>query len=85
MRLRFLKHPVSGKPDLFITLSFFAVIAAITRFLGEGLSVAMQGHAVIYTMHTDPSAYALFLAPILGAHGYLEMKNPPKEGPKDEG
>lgn len=83
MKLRFLKNPKSGQPDLFITLSLFAVLAAIARFLGEGMTIVLHGHTIVSNMHTDASAYAAFLAPVLGAHGYMETRNPTKEN-KDE-
>ena len=70
--MRFLKHPHTGEPDMFITLSTLAVISAIIRFLFEGADIVVFGHTLFAHLHTDPSSYALFLTPVLGSHSYLE-------------
>lgn len=72
MKLRYLKHPRTGRPDMMITLSTIAVVSASLKFLFDGSAlVELFGHC-------DSTTYAAFLGPILGAHGFLEVKNKDK-------
>lgn len=52
-------------------LAVLVVIVASLKFLFQGGPVTIFGTA-------DASTYAMFLAPILGAHGYMHVKRQPK-------
>ncbi len=59
-------------------LTTLVVVVAAIKFLFEGGSVHVFGHA-------DASTYATFLAPVLGAHGYIRTRNKsePKPGKRN--
>lgn len=48
-------------------LTILVVIVASVKFLFQGGAVTLFGTA-------DASVYAMFLAPVLGAHGYIHTK-----------
>lgn len=75
MRL-WIRHPKSNKPDMMVTLVVVAVLAAVFKFLTDGISVTVGSHIINFG-HVDSMAYGSLLAPVLGAHGYLDSR--PKE------
>jgi hypothetical protein len=48
-------------------LSILVVVVASIKFLFQGGTVTLFGAA-------DASTYAMFLAPVLGTHGYIHSK-----------
>lgn len=73
--MNFLKHPKTNKPDVILTLTAIAVLAAVAKFLMEGVEFSLFGH-VFNAGHTESTAYATFLSPLLGAHSYMDSKLP---------
>lgn len=71
--MRFLNHPVTGKPDALMTMSCVVVAICAVKFLFEGLSFAVFGHTVSLG-HADAMSYGAMLGPVLGAHGATEWR-----------
>lgn len=71
MKLRFLKNPKSNKPDGVLTLAFIVTIAATIKFLLDGVTVTVADHVINFGK-VDALSYGSLLAPVLGAHGYLD-------------
>ena len=77
MRFPFLNDPATGKPDELVTIAVVTTLAAVTRFLLDGVTVNLDGY--IFTFgHIDASVYLAILAPALGAHGYIKGKDQTK-------
>ncbi len=78
MKFPFIKQPKSGMPDVMVTLSVVAVFAAVLKFLLEGVTIVVYGHSIDFG-HADSLTYGALLAPVLGAHGWVDTmsKNPP--------
>lgn len=70
-----------------LTLVAVAVIAAVARFLLDGVAISIAGHVFAFSK-TDPLAYGSLLTPILGAHGYMNTRpntiNPIQDGSNPE-
>lgn len=64
-----IKHPRTGLPDVMLTMTVVTVVTAAAKFLLDGATANILGHVINFG-HVDPSAYGMFLAPVLGAHGY---------------
>lgn len=73
MKLRFLKNPKTGVPDLMTTLTTITVLVATLKFLLDGVTLTLKGHTLDFG-HLDSMTYGMFLAPILGTHGWVETK-----------
>lgn len=54
-------------------LSIAVVSVCCFRFLLDGVSFSLFGHPFSIG-HTDPTTYATFLTPVLGAHSYVQCK-----------
>ncbi len=81
MKLRFLKHPITGKPDALLTMSCAVVGVCAAKFMMEGVVLELFGHSLSLG-HADAMSYAAMLTPILGAHGASEYK---RVKPNNEG
>lgn len=68
-----LKYSRTGENDALFTMTVLAVFACIIKFLFDGDTFSVLGHAVIIG-HMEPASYATFLTPILGAHAAKEWK-----------
>lgn len=70
-----------------LTLVVFAVVAAVVRFFLDGVTITVVGQSITLT-HQDPLAYGSLLAPILGAHGFINTRpntiNPIRDGSAQE-
>lgn len=76
MKFPAFKHPRTGKPDAILTLTCFAVIICVVKFLFEGVELAVHGH-VLSLGHADAASYMAILTPVMGAHGVREFRNMP--------
>jgi hypothetical protein len=74
LKLILVKHPVSGKTDVILSLVVFAVMICGFKFLLDGMVINIMGHVISFG-HTDSLSYGSILSPILGAHGFIEGKN----------
>jgi hypothetical protein len=61
-----------NNPTIMEGLTVLVVVVASLKFLFQGGSVTLFGTA-------DASVYAMFLAPVLGTHGYIRTKAAPKQ------
>lgn len=61
-------------PTVMEVLSVLVVVVAAIKFLFEGGTVTVFGHA-------DASTYAMFLGPVLGAHSYIRTAKPKADKP----
>lgn len=75
MKLRYLINPKKGIQDPILTLSYIAVFAATAKFLLDGVTLTLHGQTIDFG-HMDSLSYGTLLAPILGAHGYMSVKEP---------
>jgi hypothetical protein len=66
----FLTDPRTGKPSEMVTLSVLATLAAVFRFLFDGITIEIYAHKITFN-HVDAMVYLAFLSPILGAHSFL--------------
>lgn len=73
MKFPFINDPSTGKPDEMVTLTTLVTLAATGRFLLDGITVDIMGHLLTFN-HVDSTTYLAFLAPIIGAHGYIKGK-----------
>ena len=74
----FLTHPRTGKEDPLMTLSVIVVLCTSVKFVLDGVTFTLYGHPISFG-HPDPVAYAAFLTPVLGTHGYLNAKEKSQE------
>lgn len=81
--MKALVNPKTGKRDIFYTLTALAMLGATLKFLAEGVEVTIMGH-VLNLGHADPLSYGAFLAPVLGAHGYVHSNDKNGDGVIDE-
>jgi len=61
-------------------MTVIVVLVCSIRFLLDGITVSMFGHSLTVG-HTDPLAYGSFLAPLLGAHGYIHTRTTKVDNP----
>lgn len=71
-----------GYTDIVRTITLLAGLAAVIKFLLDGVTLVVYGHTIDFG-HMDSLSYATLLAPILGAHGYLESKSNKQEKKPD--
>lgn len=57
------------------TLAVITILACVLKFLMEGVTFDLAGHAVSLG-HADSLTYAALLTPVLGAHSYIKSKGP---------
>lgn len=69
----FLKHPRTGVPDVMLTLSVLAVVAASIKFFLDGVDFSVLGHHFV-AGHSDPMSYGSFLTPVLASHAYTNTR-----------
>lgn len=70
--MMFIKHPTTGKPDLMVTLSTVTTMAAVIKFILDGVTISWQGYTMDFG-HLDSMTYAALLTPVLGAHSYMDL------------
>lgn len=75
--MRWLKNPSSNKPDPMLTMSVIVVLAASIKFITEGVTVQVAAHNINFG-HADSLTYGALLGSVLGVHGYIKTKTPPK-------
>lgn len=78
MNLKFpwLNHPRSEQKDTMLTFSAFAVLAALIKFLTNGVSITIAG----YTLNcgtVDAALIGAILTPTLGAYVIRKFKDSP--------
>ena len=78
-----LTNPKTKRQDVIYTLTALATLAAITKFMFEGVEFTVLGQT-FNLGHADPLTYGAFLAPILGAHGYTQARDTNGDGIIDE-
>lgn len=84
MKYLFLRNPSTGKPDLMTTVVTTTTMAAVFRFLVDGMTINIGGYQVIFG-HVDAVAYATLLAPVLGTHSWMQVKKAEnKESSKEQ-
>lgn len=71
--MKWVTNPSSNKPDPMLTMSVIVVTAACIKFLLEGVTVNINGHAVDFG-HVDALVYGALLTPVLGVHGYIKAR-----------
>lgn len=64
---------MTHKRDVILTLSVVATIAAVVKFLMDGVTIQLMGHSIDFG-HMDSMSYATLLAPILGAHSWQSTR-----------
>lgn len=74
MKFPFLNHPETGKPDLMVTLTTVVTIAAVIKFILDGVSMVINGHTISFG-HVDSMTYGSVLAPVLGAHSFIHSND----------
>ncbi len=80
MKFPFIQDPRTHKPDEMVTLTVLTTIAAVVRFLFDGITIKLFEHTLVIG-HIDAAVYIALLAPILGAHSYIggqKLKSKPK-------
>lgn len=73
MKIKWVINPSSNKSDPMLTMSVLVVSVAALKFLLEGVTMTVGGHAVNFG-HVDAMVYGALLTPVLGVHGYLKGK-----------
>lgn len=73
MKFPFINDPKTGQPDELVTLTTLVTLAAVGRFLVDGVTIQVFGHTMQFG-HVDPMTYLAFLSPIVGTHGYIKGK-----------
>lgn len=73
MNFLFIKHPGTGEPDVMTTLLVITTTVASLKFLMDGVTLHISSHVISFG-HMDALSYGSLLAPLLGAHGYIEGK-----------
>ena len=68
-----LDHPRTGKTDVLMTLVVFVVVICGIKFLLDGVQINIAGHILNFG-HTDSFSYGSLLSPVLGAHGYVDVR-----------
>jgi hypothetical protein len=69
-----LKHPRSGEKDTMLTLSVFAFLACVFKFLGNGIVIGPVDLGTV-----DATLIGAMLAPTLVAYTARKFKSPPPD------
>lgn len=73
-----IKHPRSQEPDTMLTLSIFAFLAVLVKFLLNDVEINAFGKIVNFGS-VDAALIGSLLVPTLGAYTARKFKNPPPE------
>jgi hypothetical protein len=73
MQFPFLNNPDTGKPDEMVTVTLIVTLAAVFRFLVDGMTLNILGHVLTFTK-LDSSVYIALLGPVLGSHAFIKGK-----------
>lgn len=60
-----------GSSNLMTTITVVTVLAAVARFLLDGVILTLGTHVFNFG-HVDSLTYTAILAPVLGAHGWIQ-------------
>lgn len=74
----FIKHPRSGQPDTMLTLSIYAFIGVMLKFLLNGVSITLFEKTIDFGT-VDASLISALLLPTLGAYTARKFKSPPPD------
>jgi len=76
IKIPWLEHPRSKKPDAMLTFSVLAFIVCLFKFLLSGFELTI-GEFIINLGDVDSGAIAALLTPVLGAYVGRKITDPP--------
>ena len=82
MKIPWIKHPRSGKPDTMLTVAIASVIVVLGKVLLNGVSVELFGSPIALGV-IDAGLVAALLTPTLGVYAARKYSDSPdKKGKK---